>query len=183
MHTRTGAGRTHGAPCTGTAWERRATCAHEHTAAEGQLPTHIFLVNRWLSERRKCRFLWGHSGSSRLALWPVLSFQQKFLGRVQSWSRLGLPRAQGHSWGQGPPTLSHGQRNGGSRTTAAPALHLLPSRGAFLPPPCSQADLFLATFSRKPSLLSLQPPLLRFALAPFHLVLILHLGLLFSLDQ
>lgn len=30
----------------------------------------------------------------------------KFLGRVQSWSRLGLPGAQGHSWGGDPSPCS-----------------------------------------------------------------------------
>lgn len=102
VHTQVGPGKE-SYPCTHTAAQREAGC-DSHSRICGEEAT--------LRDGRKTVFLWRWAGSNLLALCPVFSFQWKFLGRVQNWSRLGLPPSSVQSpgpWPRWDPNLSQGK--------------------------------------------------------------------------
>lgn len=94
------------------------THKHRHTAAQRAVGSSSYSRIRGqqvpLTDRRKGVFPQGQIRSNLLELWPVFSFQCKFLGRVQSLSRLGLSpgsvqhplQSPGPRLGQGPQPLS-----------------------------------------------------------------------------
>ena len=132
------------------------TRKHRHTAARrgAGSPSYSHICGQQvpLRDRWKRAFPQGRAGSNLLSLWPVFSSQWKFLGRVQSWSWLGLPpgsvqhglQSPGPRPGEGPQPLSGKRGNGASGPHSRPGLRSswLITESAFL-----LNDAFLSTLS------------------------------------